>query len=97
DRDEEEDLVLLGLAGTDGDVRPAFDARVDEGVAGERALRRDLPAEKVGEELAGGVGVLGTDLCVDYWMRHGALLGRRAPDGPACPNDEPRRQIRQPR
>ena len=57
DGDEEQDFVLSALARADGDEGAAFHAGVDERVAREGAFGGDLPAEQVGEELTGGIGV----------------------------------------
>ena len=57
DGDEEQDLVLGGLAGADRNIRAAFGARVDEGVSGERAFLRDLPSEQIGKVSSANLGL----------------------------------------
>src|SRR5262249_37766799 len=79
---------LVGLTRADRDVGPALGAGVDEGVARERPFGRNLPTEQVGVEQTGGIGILGTDLGVDDWMRHVASSFDAPPDRHAHEKDE---------
>jgi hypothetical protein len=70
DGDEKEHLILGALPRADRRIGRAFGSGVDERVARESALGRDLPAEQLAEEASRRVGVRGPDLNVNDGMSH---------------------------